>query len=90
MDTERSQDLQPALVMDGFSVGEHAVKIEENGIEVFTSCQEGVCGSCVSGLLDGVADHRDHCLTAAEKAEGKQIAVCVSRAKSPRLLIELY
>ncbi|MFT4220434.1 MAG: PDR/VanB family oxidoreductase [Microbacterium sp.] len=64
--------------------------LEENGIDVFKSCEEGICGSCVSGLIDGEADHRDNCMTAADKAAGNQIALCVSRAKSPRLLIELY
>ncbi|MGI5127825.1 PDR/VanB family oxidoreductase [Pseudonocardia sp. CA-107938] len=64
--------------------------LEENGIEVFTSCQEGVCGSCVSGVLDGVPDHRDSCLSAADRAAGNQMALCVSRARSPRLVIELY
>ncbi|WP_040167368.1 PDR/VanB family oxidoreductase [Microbacterium gorillae] len=64
--------------------------LEQNGIEVFKSCEEGICGSCVSGLLEGEADHRDNCLTASEKAAGEQIALCVSRAKTPKLLIELY
>ncbi len=64
--------------------------LEENGIEVFKSCEEGICGSCVSGLLEGVADHRDNCLSKAEKEAGEQIAICVSRAKTPKLVIELY
>ncbi|MGO4235836.1 PDR/VanB family oxidoreductase [Pseudarthrobacter sp. YAF2] len=64
--------------------------LEENGIEVFKSCGEGVCGSCVSGLLEGVPDHRDHCLSEADKAAGKDIALCVSRALSDKLVIELY
>lgn len=64
--------------------------LEENGIEVFKSCQEGICGSCVSGVLDGVPDHRDHCLSPTDKAANKEIALCVSRAKSDKLAIELY
>jgi ferredoxin-NADP reductase len=62
----------------------------ENGIEVFKSCEEGVCGSCVSGVLDGVPDHRDSCLSATDRAAGDQMALCVSRARTPRLTIELY
>ncbi|TNM37495.1 oxidoreductase [Nocardioides albidus] len=62
--------------------------LEENGIEVFKSCEEGVCGSCVSGLLEGTAEHRDNCLTESDRAD--QIALCVSRAASDRLVIELY
>ena len=64
--------------------------LEENGIEVFKSCEEGICGSCVSGVLEGVPDHRDHCLSAADKEAGNQMALCVSRAKTDKLLIELY
>ncbi|OIJ28489.1 PDR/VanB family oxidoreductase [Nocardioides luteus] len=64
--------------------------LTDNGIDVFTSCEEGICGSCVSGVLDGVPDHRDNCLSAADKDAGDQMALCVSRAKSPKLVIELY
>lgn len=62
--------------------------LEDNGVEVFKSCEEGVCGSCVSGLLEGTVDHRDNCLTATDRET--QLALCVSRATSDRLLIELY
>ncbi|WP_206487835.1 PDR/VanB family oxidoreductase [Rhodococcus sp. KRD162] len=64
--------------------------LEENGIEVFKSCEEGICGSCVSGVLEGEPEHRDNCLSAADKAAGNQIALCVSRAKTSRLVIELF
>lgn len=64
--------------------------LEENGIEVFKSCEEGICGSCVSGVLEGTPDHRDNCLSSADKAAGNQMALCVSRAQSAKLLIELY
>jgi vanillate O-demethylase ferredoxin subunit len=64
--------------------------LEENGIEVFKSCEEGICGSCVSGVVDGIPDHRDHCLSASVKASNKEIALCVSRALTDRLVIELY
>ena len=64
--------------------------LTENGIEVFKSCEEGICGSCVSGVLEGVPDHRDNCLSTADKAAGGQMALCVSRALSDKLVIELY
>lgn len=63
--------------------------LEENGIDVFKSCEEGICGSCVSNVLEGEPDHRDNCLSAADKAGGQQMALCVSRAKTPKLVIEL-
>lgn len=62
--------------------------LEDNGIEVFKSCEEGICGSCVSGVLEGTPDHRDNCLTAADRET--QIALCVSRTRGDKLVIELY
>jgi vanillate O-demethylase ferredoxin subunit len=64
--------------------------LEESGIDVFKSCEEGICGSCVSGVLAGVPEHRDNCLSAADREGGTQIALCVSRARTDRLVIELY
>lgn len=64
--------------------------LSEAGIEVFKSCEEGVCGSCVSGVLEGTPDHRDNCLSIADKAAGDQLALCVSRARSEKLVIQLY
>ncbi|TJY66304.1 oxidoreductase [Arthrobacter sp. CAU 1506] len=64
--------------------------LEENGVEVFKSCEEGICGSCISGVLEGVPDHRDSCLSNADKAAGKEMALCVSRALTDKLVIELY
>ncbi|GAA1247937.1 PDR/VanB family oxidoreductase [Prauserella halophila] len=62
----------------------------ENGIEVFKSCEEGICGSCVSGVLEGTPDHRDRCLSASDRQAGDQMALCVSRALTDKLVIELY
>ncbi|WP_433872534.1 PDR/VanB family oxidoreductase [Saccharopolyspora sp. CA-218241] len=62
----------------------------DNGVEVFKSCEEGVCGSCVSGVLEGIPDHRDSCLSRADRAANDQLALCVSRARTARLKIELY
>jgi ferredoxin-NADP reductase len=64
--------------------------LTEHGVEVFKSCEEGICGSCVSGVLQGIPDHRDNCLSSTDKAAGDQMALCVSRALSDKLVIELY
>ncbi|MFB6675393.1 PDR/VanB family oxidoreductase [Streptomyces sp. NPDC056390] len=63
--------------------------LADGGIEVDTSCREGICGTCVLTVLDGEPEHRDNCLSRKEKAAGDQIATCVSRARSPRLVLEL-
>ncbi|WP_104013006.1 PDR/VanB family oxidoreductase [Burkholderia anthinoferrum] len=59
------------------------------GIEVDTSCGEGVCGTCMVPVLDGEPDHRDHCLSKAERASNTVICCCVSRARSPVLVLDL-
>ncbi|QFS90464.1 Phthalate dioxygenase reductase [Mycobacterium sp. THAF192] len=64
--------------------------LEEAGHEVFRSCGEGICGSCVSGVVDGIPDHRDSCLSEKVKANNEEMALCVSRSRSPKLVIELY
>lgn len=63
--------------------------LEKQGINVVTSCRQGVCGTCLTGLLDGEADHRDVFLSDKEHAAGDKIMVCVSRAKAARLVLDL-
>lgn len=63
--------------------------LEEAQAEVFSSCAEGTCGSCLTTLLEGEADHRDSVLTDVERAAGDQIIVCVSRCKGKRLVLDL-
>lgn len=73
-------------------VGPHqsiADALRAAGIAVPTSCEQGVCGSCVTALLAGQAEHRDSFLTPAEQAEGRQIALCVSRADTAELVLDL-
>lgn len=59
------------------------------GIQVATSCEQGVCGTCVLRVLDGTPDHRDMYLTDDERALNNQFTPCCSRAKSARLVLEL-
>lgn len=63
--------------------------VEESGVPVLSSCQEGTCGTCETAVLDGVPDHRDSLLTAEERAAGDTMMICVSRALGPRLVLEL-
>ena len=59
------------------------------GVEVQTSCEQGVCGTCLTRVLDGVPDHRDLYLTPEEQAAGDQFTPCCSRARSARLVLDL-
>ncbi len=63
--------------------------LQEAGIDIYTSCGEGTCGTCVTRILEGVPDHRDVFLTDEEHASGGQFTPCCSRAKTPLLVLEL-
>jgi len=52
-------------------------------------CCDGVCGTCELPLLEGEAEHRDQYLTDSEKVAQKAILICVSRAKSARLVLDI-
>jgi vanillate O-demethylase ferredoxin subunit len=59
------------------------------GLDVPTSCEQGVCGTCVTRVLDGEPDHRDVFLTAAERERCDKMLVCVSRSKSRHLVLDI-
>ncbi|WP_419914042.1 PDR/VanB family oxidoreductase [Hoeflea sp.] len=63
--------------------------LEEAGIDLIYDCQRGDCGICQTGVLDGVPDHRDVILTDEERAANDVMQICVSRAKSDRLVLDL-
>ena len=74
------------------TVGENmsiAQALREAGVKVNVSCEEGVCGTCICDVEEGIPDHRDHFLSDDEKADNDQIAVCCSRAKTPRLVLDI-
>ena len=61
----------------------------EEGIDPMYDCQRGECGICQVTVIEGVPDHRDHILSDEEQAENKVMQICVSRAKTPRLVLDL-
>lgn len=61
--------------------------LRSTGLRVASSCESGTCGTCKTRLLAGEAEHRDMVLADEEKAD--HIMVCVSRAKSPELVLDL-
>ena len=63
--------------------------LTEVGIDVSVSCEQGICGTCLTGVLKGDPDHRDLVLTDEERAANDQMTLCCSRAKSPVLLLDL-
>lgn len=63
--------------------------LEENGYELPFSCREGLCGTCRTAVVCGEIDHRDYVLSDEEHASGKIMMICVSRARSPSLTLDL-
>jgi len=61
---------------------------EDAGVDIDSSCQEGTCGSCETRIISGTPDHRDSVLSAKERAAGKTMMVCVSRACCARLVLD--
>lgn len=63
--------------------------LREIGVDVVSSCEVGACGTCRVAVIDGTPDHNDVYLDDAEKRLGDQMMVCVSRALSERLVLDL-
>lgn len=61
--------------------------LRAHGLRVPSSCESGTCGTCRTRLVSGEVHHRDMVLTPAERSDN--IMVCVSRAKSPELVLDL-
>ena len=80
------QSGQSLFVEDGVTIIE---AMENAGLAPLTSCEQGVCGTCMTNVIEGVPDHRDGYLTPTEKESGKVMMICVSRCKSNRLVLDL-
>jgi vanillate O-demethylase ferredoxin subunit len=63
--------------------------LESHGVEIALSCEQGICGTCLTRVLEGVPDHRDLFLTEAEQTANDQFTPCCSRAKTKLLVLDL-
>ncbi|MGQ7934192.1 PDR/VanB family oxidoreductase [Paraburkholderia sp. D1E] len=63
--------------------------LREYGVEIDVSCEQGVCGTCITRVISGVPDHRDVYLSDDERAVGDQITPCCSRALSDTLELDI-
>lgn len=73
-------------VKEGTSVLE---ALDAAGVPVASSCEQGICGTCETAVLEGEPDHRDSVLSDAERAAGKTMMICVSRARNARLVLDV-
>jgi ferredoxin-NADP reductase/uncharacterized iron-regulated membrane protein len=63
--------------------------LADNGIRIATSCEQGVCGTCVTRVLEGEPQHRDLFLSDDERKRNDRFAPCCSRANSRTLVLDL-
>ncbi len=61
----------------------------ENGCDPMFDCKRGECGVCSTPVIEGDIDHRDYFLSQDEKASGKVMQICISRARGPRLVLDI-
>ena len=59
------------------------------GLDLPSSCEQGVCGTCECRVLEGEVEHRDSILSASERAANAAMMTCVSRAKGARLVLDI-
>jgi len=64
-----------------------AVVVQAAGVDLPTSCEQGVCGTCITDVLDGTPDHRDQCLSVADRT--RCFTPCCSRALSDTLTLAI-
>lgn len=77
------------LVLDVSSTSTILEMVRAAKINVITDCEDGICGSCETAILDGCADHRDHVLTPDEQRENTSMMICVSRSLDARIVLDL-
>lgn len=88
-DPLRDQPFEVELADSGFALTVPADRtllqaLREAGIDVPSDCEEGLCGTCEVAVVaagEGALDHRDTVLSAAERADGKRLMACCSRAR---------
>lgn len=74
------------LVHEGETILEAALKA---GADVAFSCEEGVCGSCETAVIEGIPDHQDMVLSKHEREANRKIMICCSRSRTPKLALDL-
>lgn len=63
--------------------------LKAGGVDIASSCEQGVCGTCLTRVLQGEPEHWDMFLTPEEQAANDQFLPCCSRSKSALLVLDL-
>ncbi|MGW8816330.1 PDR/VanB family oxidoreductase [Gordonia terrae] len=93
-ESEANAEFELSLAFSGVTVTVPADRtildvLDRRGVVAPSSCREGVCGTCETGVVSGEVDHRDSILSPEERSENESMMVCVSRCTSGRLVLEL-
>lgn len=73
-------------VKSGVSIAKSLI---DAGVSLNISCEQGICGTCLTPVLEGIPDHRDQYQTDEEKAANNQMTPCCSRALSSRIVLAI-
>lgn len=63
--------------------------LEQNNVAVPCSCREGLCGTCETRVVAGEPEHRDHVLSHTARATNETMMICVSRARSEVIELDI-
>lgn len=63
--------------------------LRDAGVEIKTSCEQGVCGTCLTTVIEGEPEHNDLYLSDEEHESGRLMTPCVSRSKSKLLVLDM-
>ncbi len=83
---ELARSKREIVVLEGQTILD---ALRQAGVEVTTSCEQGVCGACETRVLAGTPEHRDMILSTSERAANKTMMVCCSGSKGARLTLDL-
>jgi ferredoxin len=63
--------------------------VEAAGVKTLSDCKIGNCGTCAVKVLEGTPQHLDSALNERERTQGKKMCICVSRANTSKLVLDL-
>jgi vanillate monooxygenase ferredoxin subunit len=94
IDTRNDKEFVVQLARSGRTItvaaNESIVQVlARHGVDIPVSCEQGVCGTCLTAVVAGEPEHRDVYLTDAEHASNKMMMPCCSRSRSERLVLDL-
>jgi len=89
-----NRPLQVMLARSGLTLDVRADRtildtVTRAGVDVLSSCEDGICGTCETRVLEGTPEHRDSVLDRTQRASGATMMICCSRAASDSLVLDL-